>query len=282
MGGLGNQLFQIFATISCAMDSNTKFFFFNMEKLGDGNACTIRPTYWNNFLARMKIFLKPILHSLPEMNIIRENGFHYTKLPINKINSENKDIILYGYFQSYKYFENNYNNIYNIIGVERLIHKLLKKMYINKSFFNNTISMHFRLGDYKNLQDYHPIAKYEYYKNSLQYIQDLNKDKPFCIMYFCENKDIDEVNYIISQLNQEYMNYTFFRADYNLQDWEQVLLMSCCENNIIANSTFSWWGAYFNTNNNKIVCYPDKWFGPKLNTQLTVDLCPPEWIKITE
>ena len=59
--------------------------------------------------------------------------------------------------------------------------------------------------------------------------------------------------------------------------------MSNCEHNIIANSSFSWWGAYFNTNkdqyNERRVLYPEIWFGPTANNN-TKDLCPPDWVKI--
>jgi len=55
--------------------------------------------------------------------------------------------------------------------------------------------------------------------------------------------------------------------------------MSCCDDNIIANSSFSWWGAYFNDKPNKIVCYPSKWFGHNMNND-TRDLCPSSWKKI--
>jgi hypothetical protein len=69
------------------------------------------------------------------------------------------------------------------------------------------------------------------------------------------------------------------RADSKLSDWEQLLLMSLCEHNIIANSTFSWWSGYFNTNQNKIICYPSQWFGPNI-VHCTSDLFPKNWFKI--
>jgi hypothetical protein len=65
-----------------------------------------------------------------------------------------------------------------------------------------------------------------------------------------------------------------------MEDWQQLLLMSCCNDNIIANSSFSWWGAYFNGTIEKIVCYPDIWFGP-LNPVNTRDLFPESWQEIS-
>ena len=74
-------------------------------------------------------------------------------------------------------------------------------------------------------------------------------------------------------------NLEYERATNEASDWEQMLLMSVCENNIIANSTFSWFGAYFNQNENKKVCYPSLWFGPDMKKDLR-DLFPESWIKI--
>ena len=56
-------------------------------------------------------------------------------------------------------------------------------------------------------------------------------------------------------------------------------MISLCQNNIISNSTFSWWGAYFNENKEKIICYPSLWFRPDINNS-TEDLFPEYWIKI--
>jgi hypothetical protein len=147
--------------------------------------------------------------------------------------------------------------------------------------FDNTISIHFRLGDYKHLQQYHPIMKYEYYKKALTTL--LKKDNinqnDLNILYLCEDEDVHIVGDIIYKLTQDFPNINMERGGEYLEDWEQMLLMSLCKYNIIANSTFSWWGAYFNSNPDKIVYYPAIWFGPEINHN-TDDLFPSDWIKI--
>jgi hypothetical protein len=81
-------------------------------------------------------------------------------------------------------------------------------------------------------------------------------------------------------IKKKFPDLTFYKAEDNMMDWEQLLLMSCSDHNIIANSAFSWWAAYLNTNPNKLVCYPKTWFGGVNYDKQTSDLCPPNWIKI--
>ena len=65
-----------------------------------------------------------------------------------------------------------------------------------------------------------------------------------------------------------------------LDDWEEMILMSCCHDHIISNSSFSWWGAYLNETPSKCVVYPSLWFGKALSNHDTKDLCPPEWTQL--
>ena len=274
MGGLGNQIFQIFATIAYAIKSHNKFQFLNLDKLGGGST-TIRYTYWNTFFSNLKLFL---IKELPNpIHVIREKGFPYEELPVNEM--IDKDVLISGYFQSYKYFEPYYGLICRTLSIGKKKDELLIKLGISDEVLANTISMHFRIGDYKNNQKYHPLATYEYYEKALEHIQINKPDRSFIIYYFCENQDIEDVLQMIQKLQTKFSLFTFERGDKELADWEQLLFMSCCHHNIIANSSFSWWAAYLNFWQDKIVCYPSVWFGDAANND-TRDLCPSEWFCI--
>lgn len=273
MGGLGNQIFQIFATISYAIKSKNQFKFLNVETLGTGST-TVRNTFWKSFFRRLQPFL---IDNIPQpIHVIREKDFTFNELPIDEM--VERDSLIFGYFQSYKYFHEHYQILSRIIELEKLKEEVIMKLNVNEEYLANCVSMHFRIGDYKKIQEFHPLATYEYYRNSLNFIKN-KTTKSYNILYFCENDDIDDVMLIINRLENEFPDYKFTRADNTLEDWEQMLFMSCCHHNIIANSSFSWWGAYFNTQTDKIVCYPSVWFGDTANNN-TKDLCPTEWNKI--
>ena len=272
MGGLGNQIFQIFATIAYAIKSRNKFQFLSQETLGGGGGCTLRYTFWNTFFSTLKPFL---ITELPPITVIRENGFTFQELPVHSMVGTN--ILIHGYFQSEKYFKDNYEMICRLIGLEKSKQALLDTICLKKEDLNNIISMHFRLGDYKKFKDFHPIATQQYYENALNYFKNKFLETIFNILYFCEDEDANEVQITIQNLENKFPNYKFKRANNTLADWQQMLYMSLCRHNIIANSSFSWWGAYFNSNPEKVVCYPSVWFG---NNTDTSDLCPESWIRL--
>jgi hypothetical protein len=292
MGGLGNQLFQIFMTISLSIDTNKPFFFPDKEKLS-----STRHTYWNSFLSQLNPFLQTELFIKDNVSkIINEEGFEYQEYNLELIKTKN--VLFYGYFQSYKFFEKNYRTIYNLINVDKYKNELIYKIrQVNVlknitelmttdddlNIYDKTISMHFRLGDYKNIQNCHPLMTLTYYSNCLKYLNKSGIDlREYKILYFCENNlsDIRDVITIINDLQLEYPYLEFVRQT-GLEDYEEMLLMSLCKHNIIANSTFSWWGAYFNNKEDKIVLYPNIWFGPILSNKNIKDLHPPSWIQIS-
>jgi hypothetical protein len=318
MGGLGNQLFQLFTTIAYSMKHNRKLIFPYSDKLYTG---TIRNTYWEDFLNTLKPYTtyNNKQHFTNDMLSIfaryKEYSFEFNEIPA----SDYDKLLLLGYYQSYKYFENEKNSICSLIRLRKQQENILLENPLFSSY-DNKISMHFRLGDYKEIQNCHPLMPYEYYERALDFIVNNNseyvckmdnsefnkmfvkieneyeeneykketkketkkekiKHKKYNVFYFCQKEDNEIVMKIINKLKENFLNVSFFKVDDELPDWKQLLLMSCCNDNIIANSTFSWWGAYFNNCSDKIVCYPSKWFGVSLENNVN-DLFPPEWNKI--
>jgi len=264
MGGLGNQLFQIFTTIAFAIEHKHRFSFPRSISVGN------RHTYWSSFLSALQSFTTSTGH---KTLLVREKGFDYSPIvPVSK----DIEITLKGYFQSDKYFKDHYKFICRKIGLGQLRQNIKERYAI--PFNDGLTSMHFRIGDYKTIQDCHPVLAYDYYKNAIEYMSIHAKTNN--ILYFCEENDITHVNNMIHGLRVEFPHIRFERACETARDWEQMLMMSLCSHQIIANSTFSWWGAYFNPCEDKIVCYPDTWFGPKLSGNNTKDLLPTEWTKI--
>jgi hypothetical protein len=272
MGGLGNQLFQIFATIAYSFQKQTSFVFLKSDVLGGGTA-TPRKTYWNDFLQSLEPFTNPSL-DYRAFSVLPERQFCYHPLiPYDA----NPNQLLRGYFQSEKYFSEEKDKIIKILRLEDIKRAVLAK-YPNQFDILRYVSIHFRIGDYKTKQNYHPILSIDYYQRALESILEYQTVDKAIVFY--EKEDTEEVMKKIGYLASIFPTIVFESINTEVQDWEQLLMMSLCKHNIIANSSFSWWGAYLNENPEKIVCYPDVWLGSHLFTHDTKDLCPPSWKKI--
>jgi hypothetical protein len=269
MGGLGNQLFQLCALISHCLDNNLTF---GIRKVNGSTApLCIRPVYWNTFFQS----LSPFLYDSASYSIgYQEPHFHYTD--IKKDIADNSRIN--GYFQSYRYFDHNYNVIDALIKLSEKRQLVKKNSKINSE---NTVSLHFRAGDYIQCQQYHPLLSTEYYVKALLRIQSETGTLPWNVIYYYELQDQRYAASKIAELAAMFPDVTFTGCDHTLSDWEQMLHMSLCTHNIMANSTYSWWACYINhkITGTNVICYPSKWFGPSLQSN-TNDLCPPAWIKI--
>ncbi len=300
MGGLGNQMFQVFTIMALSLKQKRGFIFPNKKLGGDKR----QDIYWDTLFKELKKDTFDFSINKLRLPMYKETTFHYNDemhrhpLITNPLNG----IVLFGYFQSYKYFEKETSQIIKYMKLQEKkqdMKKLLTSICGNKRI----ISLHFRLGDYKSLTQHYTALGNDYYSNSILYILNtlallspelshtpapLSASKAlldtmsseFIVLYFCEDNDLAEVEVKVDQLRNRFTSMVFHRAPTNIEDWQSMLLMSCCNYNVIANSTFSWWSAYLNTTQNKIVCYPDNWFGPGLPKHNTDDLCPPSWVKI--
>jgi hypothetical protein len=116
------------------------------------------------------------------------------------------------------------------------------------------------------LQNYHPIQTIEYYQNAIKIIGEENH-----FVIFSDDIKWCEENFNFLK------NKTFISGN---TDYEDLYLMSMCKHNIIANSTFSWWGGWLNCNIDKKVIIPSKWFGISNSHLNTNDLYCNKWIKL--
>ena len=275
IGGLGNQLFQIATTIAYCIKYRTHFVFPYSEVLTVGIE---RPTYWNTLLCALKKFTTAdnyVIHNqfLYGLPIYREPRFEYSKIPANL-----EDVMLNGYFQSPKYFDTYRQQVLDIMGIEEQRAKVRDEYPELIRPGEPSISLHFRLGDYKHKQEYHPVLPAEYYERALDLVPKEYLEYAR-VLYFCEEEDRQVVDDIMATLYEKYQLNLPIRVDSRIPDWKQLLIMSHCQINIIANSSFSWWAAYLNSDLKKTVMYPEVWFGPALAHD-TAGMYPEGWLRI--
>ena len=274
MGGLGNQLFQIFCGIAYSLENRIAFKI-NASKfdlVSPLDNISKRPTYWTNFLSKLSRF------TYQQQLQIHYNHFETVYFKYDKIPYINQDFKLRGYYQSYKYFDGQFANICKMINLDHQKLEIAEKYKALLEGVKKPISIHFRIGDYVKNLAMHPVLSTDYYINTINYLKSVlpEFEEKYYLLIFGELCDTEKIMYAIETIKAN-CNIEIVICDYAIPDYEQLLLMSLTSHNIIANSTFSWWGAYFNTNINKIVCYPSIWNGSTNNVN---DLFPESWIKI--
>ena len=176
-----------------------------------------------------------------------------------------------GYWQSEKYFQ----NIENMIRKEITLKKSLSSKYtelIDKIKNSDSVSVHIRRGDYLSdkISKIYAMCPIEYYYKAIEKITGHYPNPHFFIFS-------DDINWVKQNLNIPYPKI-FVSGENEIKNYEELILMSLCKHNIIANSSFSWWGAWLNKNTDKIVISPDKWFNDKIGN--AKDLIPKNWIKL--
>lgn len=240
-GGLGNQMFQISAAYALALRNNDAACF-NLSVCNTPMQGNKSITYVNSIFSKI----------CDSKNLNFEILYNEPNFSFNEI-KYSPNMLLNGFFQSEKYFYDFKEEIKNLFNLPTdIVKKPIDKL----------TSIHVRRGDYLKLQDYHLVLPKEYYLEAMDKIKGNFIFFSDDIEWVKENFKGDNIFY--SETGDELMDLT---------------LMSLCDNNIIANSSFSWWGAYLNKNKNKKVIAPKNWFGPNGPTDIN-DIYPETWEKI--
>lgn len=177
-----------------------------------------------------------------------------------------------GYWQSEKYFS-SYEKI--IRQDFEFAHPLSSQNQIFKDKIKNThsVSLHIRRGDYVNdakTNHFHGTCSPEYYQKAVHLIA----EKIISPVFFVFS---DDIAWCKTNLNLEFPTY-FVDTSNDVSPHEDMHLMSLCSHHIIANSTFSWWGAWLNPNPTKMVIAPKQWFAnPRIKNP---DIIPNNWISL--
>jgi len=274
MGGLGNQLFQLMTALAYAQRHH-------VQLLVPTAVIGGRPDYWNSLFRHLRNHLVLVhdprtLRYFSHSALYKEPSFQYVPLPEPLMMS----ITLQGYFQSPKYFQSQFQTLAECCQLKEQRDAIRTRF--QEALQGVVCAIHFRIGDYIRYPDHHPILPVGYYETALQTLLAENHGK---IMIFCQKEDRMLVeSERIPRLLEKNKSATFVWAlDYQLTDWEELLLMSCASHIVIANSTFSWWAAYLHrmmsTEAGRIM-YPSTWFGTAFSHYSTEDLFPTEWNKI--
>lgn len=253
-GGLGNYLFQIATSFAYSKKHNKNLMF-------DPSDAYIVHNDINHY--RDNLFSKLTFQNFTKKcdQFYTEPNFHFTEIPFF-----NGSTCLDGYFQSEKYFSIFREDLLNLFDFGGINKNFIEEKY-SHIIKKNTCSIHVRRGDYLKYPDVHPTLSLDYYRKS---ISNFGKDVIFLIFS-------DDINWCKQNLNLLSDNLFYIEGN---ADYQDLYLMSISKNNIICNSTFSWWGAWLNQNTNKKVIAPSVWFGHKLNHYITNDLYCNDWIKI--
>jgi hypothetical protein len=177
-----------------------------------------------------------------------------------------KNIYLDGFWQNYNYLDPVRDKVLKEFNF-KLPSNFSENSFLKQIKNCNSVSIHIRRGDYLDpkFSNLNVINSNEYYLKAINYI----KEKVESPLFFIFTDDLDWAR-------KEFVSddFVFVEGNANKDAYLDMYLMGQCKHNIIANSTFSWWGAWLNTNPLKIVIAPNFWTVDTFSSQL----CPPEWV----
>jgi hypothetical protein len=247
IGRLGNQMFQCAAAIGYA------------KKYNVGWACpndTKEVPRFHDFFPGLPRYDG---HEFKRYNAADPSQFNYWPIPENKNGTK-----LVGFFQSEKFFE----------GAHDDVKRTFRLNYSYAAMSRGLVSIHIRRGDYVQHSNSFPPITGEYIDQAINKIKSFGYDVTELV---CFSDDIPWCRKNLTSFGRITVRYSEGRSEL-----EDLSLMASCDHHIIANSTFSWWGAWLGHNPDKIIVSPsaDNWFGPGFTGEVPKDLIPSSWHQI--
>lgn len=282
-GGLGNQMFQYAFGLSLR-EQGYRVIYIVLDKKGMGHYGFELDKVFIvenilSFSSKIYSILYLILKHLPKAlanaiqyffglsRVINNDNFRY--YPLSLIDNGDKSVFLCGTWQSELYFQ---DVIGKVLASFRFRDNDITEYNLDLASCIkncNSVAIHVRRGDYlseKYINGFCGICTTQYYQRAVNYIENLVTNP----VYFIFSDDI-----VWAKNNLDFGKMVFIDKNQGVNSWQDMYLMSCCKHNIIANSTFSWWGAYLNPNPEKIVIAPHKWWNG-----IDDDVVPNAWIRV--
>ena len=289
MGGLGNQMFQYAAARSLALEKNTWVYldpsFLYEDSTGKWTQREYELGVFNikykfersgriNFLRRLdtsrvwRKMSKTVLWPFPFQHFAEPDAkFH------PEVFSYPRNTYLYGYFQSEKYFIKHAETIRRDFSfVEEAKERNAETLASIRS--SNSVSVHVRRGDYvtlKSASEFHGMMGLDYYRAGTEFIMSRMQGDPEFFIFS------DEPEWVKANLKvpgkATYIDWNSGKASF-----EDMRLMSNCRHHVIANSSFSWWGAWLNPDKEKMVVAPKLWFSDSKRD--SSDIIPETWTRM--
>lgn len=285
-GGLGNQMFQFAAGRALSLvrkvpllldirsfDSGKMHQGFELDRIFAGKFTLAehldvqRVLGWQFSRSMLRILSWPQMSFLRNKRLVIEKSFEYCP----EISSIPSTCYLKGYWQSESYFadifdiiRSDFSFLLPMNGENEAVAREIERV--------NSVSIHIRRGDYvTNPKAYsvHGVCSLQYYERAISFISGRVSNPVFFVFS-------DDIEWVRRNLGGKY-DFRFVDHNRGENSYNDMRLMSLCAHNIIANSSFSWWGAWLNLSDAKIVVAPERWFANETNT---ADLLPSAWVRL--
>lgn len=288
VGGLGNQMFQFAAGRSLSLRLNKTFKVdsgeferyqlrnYELENVFDltgmvadkQNLKDLLGWQYSRFVRRFvlkpygRFFRKSVFAVEPDLKFWP--GFQRLK----------GDKYLIGFWQSERYFKEYSTQIRDDFKFKIPL-SLQNQELADEIDSSTSVSIHVRRADYVSNPDTfkkHGACSLDFYHNAVKYIA----EKTLCPRFYIFS---DDCEWVRKNLELDFP-VVFVQHNKGRESYNDMRLMSMCRHNIIANSTFSWWGAWLNNFPEKIVIAPARWFADNIMQNSAMDICPEEWVRL--